>query len=440
MALTPQMRQSIHILQLPLLELKTYLEEQVEENPLLEYEQATDEEINKLIKLNSEVSRDSADYFNNTGAASDETQEKQNYLETLIVKAPTLQEYLLKQLGLQPINELDYKIGELIIGNIDENGYFQGSVDEVAQTLKVTPQEAENVLSLIQTFEPQGVGARNLKECLLLQLKFQGKENSLAYQLVESYLTDLAKNKTELIAKSLRVPLESVRNALKEISQLEPKPGRSFGQTEARRIVPDIIVEEIEGNYEIMINNRQLPSLRVSSQYKELLGSKDTPQDTRAYLKEKLNSALWLFKAISQRQETVRRVAECIVQAQREFFEFGCGYLKPLTMKQVAQMIGRDASTVSRAVNNKYMQTPYGVFELSYFFSNSFKTRQEEALSQDALKLRIATLIEEENPRHPLSDDKIVSLLGAQGISVARRTVAKYRKKLKILPTYLRKK
>lgn len=445
MALTPQMRQSIHILQLPLLELRTYLEQQIQENPMLEDSQAaelkdskSDKEIARLIELSSENRKDSTDYFN-TGYSQEETEEKQNYLETLIIKQPTLQEYLLRQLGLQPLNEIEYKIGELIIGNIDENGYFQGSIDGVAETLKVTAQEVESVFSLVQTFEPTGVGARNLKECLLLQLKSQGKQGSLAYKVVENYLLDLAKNKAELIARGLKAPFESVKKALKEISALEPKPGRSFGQVENRRILPDIIVEKIEDNYEIVINDRWLPPLKISSQYKNLLESKDTPEDTKVYLKEKLNSVLWLFRAINQRQETVRRVAECIIQTQKEFLEFGCGHLKPLTMKQVAEMVGRNASTISRVVNNKYMQTPYGIFELSYFFSSAFKTSAQELVSTDAVKTQITTLIQDEDPLHPLSDDKIVTSLRAQGINVARRTVAKYREKLKILPSHLRK-
>lgn len=438
MALTPQMRQSIHILQLPLLELKTYLEERLEENPILEDTQSTNEEIDRLMKLSNESRKDSADYFN-TGYSQEEARKRQDYLETLLIKPPTLQEHLLRQLGLHPLNELDYKIGELIIGNIDENAYFQGSIDEVAQALKVTSQEVENVLSLVQTFEPQGVGARNLKECLILQLQSLGKQGSLAYQVVENYLVDLAKNKTKLIAKGLKVPLEQVKAALKEISALEPKPGRSFGQVEARRILPDIIVEKREDNYEIIINDRALPPLKVSCQYKNLLESKDTPQETKVYLKEKLNSALWLFKAINQRRETILRVAECIVQTQREFFEQGQGHLKPLTMKEVARIVERNESTISRVVNSKYMQTPYGMFELSYFFSGSFKSNGQDIVSTDTVKTQIAALIEDEDPRRPLSDDKIVSLLRAQGINVARRTVAKYREKLKILPSHLRK-
>ena len=456
MALTPQMRQSIHILQLPLLELKSYLEQQVEENPILEdsqesefKENVSDREIQKLIELSSQDDRkDYEDYFN-AGFSQEEMKEKQSYGESLLTKQITLQEHLLKQLGLHPLNELARKIGEFIIGQIDENGYFQGAPEEAAETLKVGPGDIQNAFSLIQTFEPVGVGARNLKECLLIQLDSKDKHGSLAYRIVENHLADLAKNKTELIAKKLsaeggsasggKVTVERIKEALKEISVLEPKPGRSFGQVEARRIIPDITVEKIEDNYEITINGRGLPSLKISPQYKNLLKQKDTPQGTKGYLKEKLDSALWLIKAVNKRRETISRVAECIVQTQKEFFEFGCGHLKPLTMKEVARIVERNESTISRVANSKYMQTPYGIFELSYFFSGSFKTDRQDTVSTDTVKAQITTLIEDEDQQRPLSDDKIVtSLRISQGINVARRTVAKYREKLKIPPSHLR--
>jgi len=446
MALTPQMRQSIHILQLPLLELKAYLEQQMQENPVLEDEQesefkqdASDRETERLIELSNEDRKDSESYLNNPGYSQEEMKQKQNYRESLITKLPTLQEHLLKQLGLHPLNEIDYKIGELIIGKIDENGYFQETLEEVAQALKAGLGDVQKVLSLIQTFEPQGVGARNLKECLLIQLNSKGEHNSLAYQVVENYLVDLAKNRSELIARRLKVPLESVKQAFKEVSALEPKPGQVYGRVETRHILPDITVEKAEAKFEITINAHELPPLKISAQYKRLLNQKDTAVEVKRYLKEKLGSALWLLKAVNQRQETIRKVAECIVRTQKEFFELGCGHLKPLTMKQVAQSVGRNESTISRVVNSKYIQTPYGVFELSYFFSGSFKTDSKDAISADALKSQIAALVEKEEQQHPLSDAKIINILRARGINIARRTVAKYREELKILPSHLRK-
>ena len=447
MALTPQMRQSIHILQLPLFELKTYLEQQIEENPAIEdlpreselKERAQDLEIERLTELIDQDRRDFEDGFD-SGHSQLELRKKQGYQESLIIKQQTLHEHLLRQLRLQPLNKADYKIGELLIGEIDENGYFQGSLEIISENLKVSPQNTQSMLSLIQTFEPSGAGSRNLKECLLIQLNSKGKRNSLAYRVVEKHLVDLAKNKVELIARQLKVTPELIKTALKEISALEPKPGRAFHQSATRRILPDVIVEKRDNDYEITVNGQDLPSLKISSQYKDLLKKKDTPEEVRKYLKERLGSAMWLARAVSQRQETISRVAEYIVQKQREFFEHGYGHLKPLTMKEVAQKVERNESTISRVVNSKYIQTPYGVFGLSYFFSGSYKTDQEGDISANTVKTQIASLIDSEDGQHPLSDAKVVSILRGQGLRVARRTIAKYREELKILPSYLRKK
>lgn len=448
MALTPQMRQSIHILQLPLLELKAYMEQQLEENPALEDIQqkpetkessAADIEIEKLAELADQDRKDFEDDFD-SGHSQQELKKKHDYLEGLLTKPVTLQEHLLRQLRLQPLNEADYKIGEFIIGEADENGYFQGDLEALAEKLKVSSRDVQNMLSLIQTFEPPGVGARNLKECLLIQLNSGGRHNSLAYRVAENHLTDLAKHKVESIARQLKVTPEAVKLALKEISYLEPKPGRAFYQSEARRILPDVIVEKMGDGYEITVNGRELPPLKISAQYKGLLKKKDTPEEVKKYLKERLGSAIWLIKAVSQRQETIRRVAEYMVQKQNEFFEYGHGHLKPLTMKEVAEKVERNESTISRVVNSKYIQTPYGIFALSYFFSGSFRTDTEGDISADTVKTRIASLIESEDGQHPLSDAGIVHILRSQGLGVARRTIAKYREELKILPSHLRKK
>ncbi|MEA3561035.1 MAG: RNA polymerase factor sigma-54, partial [Candidatus Omnitrophota bacterium] len=438
-------------LQLPLLELKTYLEQEMQENPILEDRQesgpkdaVSDKETERLIELSYSDSKYPEDYFN-PGYSREDLQRKQGYRESLITKLPTLQEYLLRQLRLYSLSELDYKIGERIIGRIDENGYFQGTLEETAEGIsngvKAASRDAEKMLSLIQTFEPQGVGARSLKECLIIQLNAKGKTNSLAYRMVENYLTDLAKSKTGLIAKRLKVTQESVKRALKEISALEPKPGRAFSRVETRHILPDIIVEKVEDNYEITVNGRSLPSLKINSRYRDLLLQQNTSAEVKKYLKERLSSANWLVNAINQRRETIQRVAECIVQWQGEFFERGSGCLKPLTMKEVAQRVGRNESTISRVVNNKYIQTPYGVFKLSYFFSGSFKAGTGgSTISTNAVKTQIAGLIKAEERQRPLSDAKIVKILRAQGINVARRTIAKYREELKILPSHFRKK
>lgn len=454
MALTPQMRQSIHILQLPLLELRGYLEQQIEENPTLEDERElepkdtiSDERITKVIEQTEEYGTDYETFFN-AGFSREELQKKRDSQETLITKGPTLQEYLLKQLRMQPLSETELKIGELIISYIDENGYFQGTLDQIVQILvskdtQVTLEDIQKILTLIQTFEPIGIGATNLKECLFIQLKAKGKQDSLCYKIIENHLPELARNKIRLIAKSLKVSIEQIKQAVAEISQLEPKPGRSFTQAESRRIShsdPDIIVEKIEDRFEVTVNERKLPRLRISPHYKKLLSQKDVAEKTKTYLKEKINSALGLIKAVMQRNETIRSITECIMKIQNDFFNQGrdeC--LKPLTLQEVANLVGRNESTISRVVNNKYIQTPFGIFKLSYFFSGSFKTAEGEAISSESIKSKVISLIDEENPQKPLSDEEIVKHFAASGINVARRTIAKYRKELKIPPSNLRR-
>lgn len=453
MALTPQMRQSIYILQLPLLELKNYLEQQLEENPALDdirqdneiKESATADNDAEIAKLTEMAERDDGEDFEDsfdTGHSPQELRKKQDYLEGLLTRPPTLHEHLLGQLRMHspPLAERDYKIGEHIIGEIDENGFFQGDLELIAEKLKTTSSGVQDMLSLIQTFEPSGVGARNLKECLLIQLDFRGRRNCLAWRVVESHLSDLAKNKVELIARRLKVAPETLRLALKEISDLEPKPGRAFYLSEATRIIPDVIVERMEGGYEITVNGRELPPLKINAQYKGLLRKKDTGDEVKKYLRERLSCAAWLIKAVSQRQETIRRVSEYIVKRQNEFFEYGYGHLKPLTMKEVAENVERSESTISRVVNSKYIQTPYGIFALSYFFSGSFKTDTDGDISADTVKARITELVAGEDGRSPLSDARIEQLLLSQGLRLARRTIAKYREELKILPSHLRKK
>ncbi|MFH1783086.1 MAG: RNA polymerase factor sigma-54 [Candidatus Omnitrophota bacterium] len=442
MALTPQMRQSIHILQLPILELKNYLSQEIEENPTLEDDRLDrDEEIEKIVE-SSRREKDSYEDYYNSGVSHEDMRSKQNYLESLIIKQPSLQEFLLRQLGMLTLEPIKKKIGEYIIGNIDENGYFQSSIDEVALSLEVNVEDVEDILSLIQTFEPLGIGAINLKDCLEIQLRLKGREDSLAYKIVDKFLMELAKNKIESIAKSLKISPDSVRLALKEISSLESKPGRSFSKTENRRVLPDILVEKKGDDYEIIINNKKLPVLKISALYRDLLSKPSSSKEVKDYLKERIDSARWLVKAVGQRQETIMRVARCILDSQKEFFEHGRGHLKPLTMKEVADKVGRNESTISRVVNNKYIQTPFGIFELSYFFNGAYKTSVEaggEAISTDTVKNKVAMFIEKESPDKPLSDSAIVSILKDEGINVARRTIAKYREELKVLPSHLRK-
>ncbi len=446
LVLTPQMKQAIRILQQPLLELKSYLYKELEENPLLEDGQveeledsSREAEIDRLIELAKRDGDDRDDYFN-PGYSQQELREKYNYRQSLITRHLTLQEHLLGQLRLSSIEEKDYKIGEWLIGNIGENGYFEDPLEETAKRLDVPLKDAERVLSLIQTFDPLGVGARNPKECLLIQLKAKGRKDSLAFKIVENHLSDLAKNRTRLIARRLKVSGGALNKALEEISSLEPKPGRSFSPRQTKYVIPDLMLKKVKDKIELVVNERELPGLKINRHYRNLLKQKNISKETEEFLRKKLAAALALIKAISQRGSTIKSVAECIVDKQSQFFREEKGHLNPLTLKQVAKIVGRNESTISRAVNNKYIQTPLGTFALKYFFNGSLKTSEGEMMSIQAIKQKIADLVSTEPPHSPLSDAKIVTLLQAQRINLARRTVTKYRKDLKIPSSSLRRK
>ena len=444
--LTPHMKQAIRILQQPLLELKSYLYKELEENPLLEDGQvetpedsSREAEIDRLIELANRNDYDRDDYFN-SGYSRQELREKYNYQQSLVTRHLSLQEHLLRQLRLSSVKEEDYKIGEWLIGNLGENGYFQDSLEEAAERLDVPLKDVERILSLIQALDPPGVGARNPKECLLIQLKAKGRKDSLAFKIVENHLSDLAKNRTRLIARRLKVSGESLNEALEEISSLEPKPGRSFSPRQTKYVIPDLMLKKVKDKIELVVNERELPGLKINRHYRNLLKQKNISKETEEFLRKKLAAALALIKAISQRGSTIKSVAECIVDKQSQFFREEKGHLNPLTLKQVAKIVGRNESTISRAVNNKYIQTPLGTFALKYFFNGSFRVSEGEMMSTQAIKQKIAGLISSEDPHSPLSDAKIVTILQAQRINFARRTVTKYRKDLKIPSSSLRRK
>ncbi len=451
--LTPQMKLAIHLLQLPLIELNTFLERQIVENPLLE---ETDENFNKKefdkdiepsnvagsgkdeIGKFIDIDEQSIENFGKERYDPDQ-ENRRRYRENIATKAPTLSEHLMMQLDIFFQSDAQKTIGEIIIDNIDKNGYLQASLGEIALDLNIRIEDAEETLPLIQSFSPIGVGARSLSECLLLQLKHKGKEFSLAGEIVKTYLTDLEKKQFKKIAKSLGVSIDEVKSAFQEILRLEPKPGRSFGKERPRYITPDILLYSSEDGYKIEINNEGMPEFRISPYYKKLLRNKNTPEETTRYLRKKLNQALWLVKAAEHRSTTIRRVTECIIKIQKDFLDNGPDFIKPLTLKEVAQSVGVSESTVSRIVANKYIHTPHGLYKLRRFFSGKIKQNNGEALSIESIKTRIKELIYDEKNSKPLSDESIVRILLSEGINVARRTVTKYRKLLKILPSNLRK-
>ncbi len=454
MVLSPRMQQALHILQLPLMELRQLIQQELVENPVLEevQEQAEetdiqnqenndDEDSGNIIEEMEEIARSQElwdEYLRNLNhpAAVEFDEDKNTYARSLVTALPNLQKHLLQQLRFSDCPESN--IGELIIGNIDEDGYLRSSTQEIAQLAGCTPEKAQEVLALIQTFDPPGVAARDLRECLLIQLKTREEKNPLVIRIVSEYLPDIERKKYPQVARNLAAEVEDVTNAAKIVAALEPKPGRKFSPASPQYIVPDITVKKMNGEYQITVNDDGIPELRISPYYRKLLSSSPSTQ-TRKYLTEKLRSGLWLIKSIEQRKRTMYRVAECIVEKQRGFLNTGISHLQPLRLKDVAAELNLHESTISRVTTDKYMETGRGIFELKYFFSGTLDKSEGKTTSTRSIRARIAQLIKEENPKKPLADHEILELLQKEGINIARRTIAKYRVQLGILPVRLRK-
>lgn len=421
--LTPQMKLSLNLLELPLLQLKEYLNEQIEKNPLLEY----------------------LEYEPAIPTVDEEDEKKLQYQKELITQAPTLQEYLLEQLHQNVKLKKEIEIGEFVIGNIDENGYFTGSVKEGALKFKVNPAEIERILSLIQTFDPAGIGARNLRECLLLQLKRTPKKASLEHKIINKHLLLLEKRKYEDIAKALsvkkvKISIEEIKEAIKEIAKLNPKPGLTFSNEKTKYIIPDAVIRKKENGYEVLLNEGEFPRITINKKYQMMLKEKNTAEETRNYLKERLSAAQTLLSALLKRKETIQKITEIIIHIQKDFLNKKEAGLLPLTLEQIARQAGRHKSTICRAISNKYIQTPHGIFQLRYFINPGVKQKDGEPLSSTAIKSKIAKLIKNENKRKPLTDRKINAILKQERITISRRVIAKYRKQLKIPSSKLRQK
>jgi RNA polymerase sigma-54 factor len=453
MSLTPQMKQSLHLLQLPLIELRGYLEAQIEENPVLEAKEKdrslSEKRLKKLLEVNE---KSGPPQYNSPDQSTKELQDKQRYRENIITKDLCLHDHLMGQLRLLNLPKDEYLIAEAIIADIDENGYLRSSLEEITALLqkkipfnevKIRKNKVENMLVVVQTFEPAGIAARSLKECLMIQLNGKKNPNPLTAALINGHLPDIAKNKAVLIAKKLKKPLAEIRRSIKEISLLEPKPGRLFDNqqtVEAKSSIPDVILEKNHGKLEVIVNTRWLPTLSVNKQYKQLLKSGDTSQEVKEYLNQKVKSASWLIKALAQRDETIRKISECILLTQKDFLNSGdFSRLKPLTLKEIANKVGRNESTVSRVVNSKYIRTPIGTYKLNSFFSARLPTSTGEHVSNERIKSLVHEIIEEENPDKPFRDSAIAKMLTDKGIKIARRTIAKYREELGI-PAYHQRK
>jgi RNA polymerase sigma-54 factor len=446
--LTPQLVEAMHILGLSSEELEKLLEAEAEQNPLLELGEINpaqkvliDRFSNKELPLEEflEYTQPNLTLEETSVQMTQEEREKKDYVESLITQPRSLYEYLMDQLRLCYESEEELRLGESLIASLDENGYLELSLEELAQAQNTKVETLAEILKVIQNFDPPGVGARNLSECLLIQLKIANRQDSLAAKIAKDYLMDLEHKHYDKIAHALAVSKEAVHAATEEIAHLDPKPGKTYLAEQPGYVNVDLAVQINEkGALEIELNESATPPLVLNSKYQSLLKEKKIGQKEKAYILEKIQRAVNLIRAIDQRKKTIREVTLAIFQAQKAFLERGPQAMKSLTLEAVAKKIGKHKSTVSRAVKDKYVQTPFGVYELKYFLDTALKQESGENISAENLKSKIAELIQSE--KHPLSDLEIVQILKTQGLHLARRTVAKYREELKILPSYLRKK
>jgi RNA polymerase sigma-54 factor len=459
--LSPQLQQSLLILQTPLLELRNLVQQEMETNPVLEElqdgpgadqrseaEPSGDDnfknEFEKLASLDEEwrdYMAQSASYSSDGGRGSKEAQEKRQFLFDSIPVQETLQQNLIGQLNQSVLSAGDRKAAELIIGNIDDNGFLQSTSEEMALNSGIPKEDFEKMLPLIQSFYPAGVGARDLRECLVIQLRREGKERGFEYKIVSEHMEDLGRRRFPEIARRMGIGVEDVQKAADNIARLNPRPGQVFAAAPQNYVLPDVVVEKVDGEYQISSSNEQIPHLRISNLYKDIIASGNTQgSEVKDYIRDKIRSGKFLIRSIHQRQQTILNIAQQIVARQREFLEHGSSHLKPMTMGEVADAVGLHETTVSRAVSGKYMATPQGVFEMKYFFTSGYQTATGESLSNTSVKEAILDLVKHENGSAPLSDHEIVEILGERGIPIARRTVAKYRTELNILPSHMRRK
>jgi len=458
--MTQRLQQALKLLQVPTLELQAILKQEIMQNPMLEEvdelmenediakEDSPEETANEEAEQPSE--EDPIDWSDYIQDGLDRTYIPQSevnpeFLEKVPVTRTTLAESLLEQLHFLSLSADHMKIAEFIVGSLDERGYLSTPLEEIGQATGRPVEEVERVLLVIHALEPVGVGARDLRECLLIQLEAKGQKDSLVWRLIHDQFDNLVNRRFPEIARSLKCTVEEVQAAADDVATLNPKPGLEVSAEDPKYVVPDLIVERVDDDYIVLLNDRNVPRLRISSAYESVLkdrknSDKGTPGgDTRAYIQNKLNSARWLIQTIEQRRRTMIKVMNCIIREQREFFDKGIAFLRPLTLQQVARQIDMHESTVSRVCSGKYVQTPRGVFELKFFFSSGLETEDGEDVSARTAKDIIKTLIEEEDKKEPLSDQRIAELLHDKGLRIARRTVAKYREQLSILPARFRR-
>jgi len=479
LVMTPQLQQAIKLLQLNRMELAEVVNQELMENPVLEELTETPEGENQI---SPEAGPDAADpeaeqrrdedsflkptpkeeqlvagkddfnwesyveEFNSSSSSAPSMREINDELpsfENVLTKTTSLEDHLTWQLSMVALSETERKLGELIVGNLSDDGYLNANLEDLARETHVEFEDAEEVLKIVQNLDPVGVASRNLQECLAIQAKFMKPRQPLVEKIIEKHLSDLERKNYQAVAKALSLPLEKIIEATKLILEFEPKPGRSFHTSDTQYITPDIYVYKVAEEFVIVLNEDGMPKLRISPYYKNILASaqKDQNKVTKEYVQDKLRSAVWLIRSIHNRQKTIYKVTEAIVKRQRDFFEKGVQHLKPMILKDVANDIGMHESTISRVTTNKFVHTPVGIFELKYFFNSSINSADgSDALASEAVKEKIRQMVAKEDQKNPLSDQKIVELLRVENIDIARRTVAKYRDMLGILSSGKRKK
>ena len=489
LVMTPQLQQAIKLLQLNHLELADLITQELTDNPILEEvaEEGTPDNVENAAEgdtFDPEVQQQNDEQAQLQPAAADDkdigNKDDVNWdayledfndgsstapsmkeipdgdmpsYENLLTKTTSLEEHLQWQLNMLNFTEAETKLGQMIVSGLNDDGYFEGNLSEMAEATGLEFEDAEEILKMIQNFDPVGIGARDLQECLLCQAKLLVPRSTLVESILQSCMIELEKHNLPAIAKALNVPIDQVVEAQKIIHELEPKPGKIFTESETQYIAPDIYVQKVGNDYVIQMNDDGIPRLRVSNYYKNIVKKEaaanlaagntaptGAQNQAKEYVHEKLRAAMWLIKSIQNRQKTIHKVTEAILARQRDFFEKGAHFLKPMVLKDIAADVGMHESTISRVTTNKYMHTPVGTFELKYFFNSSINSSDGgDSLASSAVKEKIKNLIAKEDLKKPFSDQQIVEMLQRDNIDIARRTVAKYREMLHILPSSKRK-
>ncbi|MDP2469426.1 MAG: RNA polymerase factor sigma-54 [Candidatus Palauibacterales bacterium] len=458
--INPRLYQAMDLLYMPLLDLQAHLKQEVLVNPFLEFTEMAEEEIPEE-KADEEEDEDEVDWEEillngfDAGGRRSQFDDKEHYMPTPAAP-PDLWEHLREQLNLLTLADRELALGEEIIGNIDREGFLACGLEVVVETLNdwlaetepelweemepFTLEEAESVLGVIQGFYPPGVGARDLRETLLIQLRERGEDDTLAYRIIHDHFDQLVNHRWSELSKEHGISPLDVQSAADSIAKLDPKPGLKYADMSENYVIPDLAVEKVDDEYFVFHNDSSLPRLKLSRSYREVAQDRNQYQgENKAFISKKLNSAQWMIQAIEQRRQTMLKVMNFIVDRQRDFFEKGVEHLRPLTLREVAEHIDMHESTVSRVTNDKYVQTPRGVLPLKFFFSSGLSTDYGEDVSARGIRARIQKLVADEDPKKPLTDQAIVDVLKKEGVQIARRTVAKYRDQLGILSARMRK-